>query len=176
MAVDDPPPATHPAGPRPATTREIIQITGAAIALVAVIFAGMSVVVSLTLAPMREDMRLLRGEISDLRNDVRKDLDGLRQEMNGQASDLRKDMNALRQEMNGQASDLRKDLNDLRQDTQKDMNSLRQIMHDGFKAVDAEFQEVREDLAGIRERLTRVEVLLERDRGQSDAPTPPRQE
>ena len=158
MAVDDPPPATHPAGPRPATTREIIQITGAAIALVAVIFAGMSVVVSLTLAPMREDMRLLRGEISDLRNDVRKDLDGLRQEMNGQASDLRKD------------------LNDLRQDTQKDMNSLRQIMHDGFKAVDAEFQEVREDLAGIRERLTRVEVLLERDRGQSDAPTPPRQE
>ena len=165
MAVDNPPPATQPAGPRPATTREIIQITGAAIALVAVIFAGMSVVVSLTLAPMREDMRQMRGEISDLRNDVRKDLDGLRQEMNGQGSDLRKDMNGLRQEMNS-----------LRQDTQKDMNSLRQIIHDGFKAVDAEFKEVREDLAGIRERLTRVEVLLERDRGQSDAPTPPRQE
>ena len=118
MAVDNPPPATQPAGPRPATSREIIQITGAAIALVAVIFAGMSVVVSLTLAPMREDMRQMRGEINDLRQDMR----------------------------------------------------------DGFKAVDAEFKEVREDLAGIRERLTRVEVLLERDRGQSDSPSPPRQE
>ena len=49
-------------------------------------------------------------------------------------------------------------------------------MRDGLKAVDAEFREGREDLGGIRERLTRVEVLLERDRGQSDAPTPPRQE
>lgn len=118
MAVDNPPPATQPAGPRPATSREIIQIGGTAIALVAVIIAGMSLVVSMTLAPMREDMRQMQGEISN----------------------------------------------------------LRQIVHDGFKAVDAEFKEVREDLAGIRERLTRVEVLLERDRGQSDAPTPPRQE
>ena len=150
MAVDNPPPATQPAAPRPATTREIIQITGAAIALVAVIFAGMSVVVSLTLAPMREELRLMREDMRQLR---------------GEVNDLRQDM-----------SDLRQDMGDLRQDTQKDMNSLRQIMHDGFKAVDAEFKEVRKDLAGIRERLTRVEVLLERDRGHSDAPTPPRQE
>ena len=118
MAVDNQPPATQPASPRPATSREIIQIAGVAIALVAVIIAGMSLVVSMTLAPMREDMRLLRAEINDLRQD----------------------------------------------------------MHAGFRAVDNEFQEVREDLAGIRERLTRVEVLLERDAGQLGTPTSPRQE
>lgn len=66
IAVDNQPPPTQPASPRPATSREIVQIAGAAIALV----AGMSLVVSMTLAPVREDMRLLRGEITDLRQDM----------------------------------------------------------------------------------------------------------
>lgn len=111
MAVDNQPPPTQPASPRPATSREIIQIAGAAIALVAVMFAGMSLVVSMTLAPVREDMRLLREELA-----------GLRQDMN-----------------------------------------------DGFKAV-------REDLADIRERLTRVETLLEQDAGQPEDPESARPE
>ena len=50
MAADNQPAPTQPASPRPATTREIIQIAGGVIALVAV----MSLVVSMTLAPMRE--------------------------------------------------------------------------------------------------------------------------
>ena len=108
MAVENQPPVAPPASPRPATSREIIQIAGAAIALVAVIIAGMSLVVSMTLAPMREDMRLLRGEVA-----------GLRQDMN-----------------------------------------------DEFKAV-------REDISDIRERLVRVETLLEQGAGRSQAPESP---
>ncbi len=48
MAVEDQPPLAQPASPRPATSKEIIQIAGAAIALVAVIIAGMRLVVSMT--------------------------------------------------------------------------------------------------------------------------------
>jgi hypothetical protein len=110
MAVENQPPVAQPASPRPATSREIIQIVGAAIALVMVIVAGMSLVVSMTLAPMREDMRLIRAE-----------------------------------------------------------------MQRGFEAVDSEFKAVREDVADIRERLTRVETLLERNAGQpgsADTPQP----
>ena len=108
VAVDNQPAPTQPASPRPATSREIIRIAGAAIALVAVIIAGMSLVVSMTLAPMREDLRLLCGEITTLRRD----------------------------------------------------------MNDGFKAVNNEFKALREDLAESRERLTRVETLLEQNIGQ----------
>ena len=74
VAVDNQPPPARPASPQPATSREIIQIAGAAIALLAVIIAGVSLVVSMTLAPRRDDMRLrrenmrpLRGEITGLR-------------------------------------------------------------------------------------------------------------
>ena len=44
-----------------------------------------------------------------------------------------------------------------------EVNSLRQDMNDEFKAV-------RSDMADLRERLARVETLLERDTGQPDAP------
>ena len=100
-----------PASPRPATSREIIQIAGAAIALVAVIIAGMSLVVSMTLAPMREDMRLLREEVAGLRQD----------------------------------------------------------MIDGFKAI-------REVMTANRERLTRVETLIEQGTGRFQTPESPRPE
>ena len=44
-----------------------------------------------------------------------------------------------------------------------EVNSLRQDMNDEFKAV-------RSDMADLRERLARVETLVERDTGQPDAP------
>ena len=44
-----------------------------------------------------------------------------------------------------------------------EVGSLRQDMNNEFKAV-------RSDIADIRERLARVETLIERDAGQPDAP------
>lgn len=84
MAVDNPPPATQPAGPRPATTREIIQITGAGIALVVVTFVAMGLALSMTLAPFREDLRLLREDIRMFRDEINsgsKDMSDFRKDM-----------------------------------------------------------------------------------------------
>lgn len=70
MAVENQPPLAQSVNPRSATSREIIQIATAAIALVAVIFAGMGLVVSMTLAPMRDDMRLMRDDMRLMREDI----------------------------------------------------------------------------------------------------------
>lgn len=67
MAVENQPPLAQSVNPRPATPRAVIQVATAAIALVAVIFAGMGLVVSMTLAPMRDDMRLMRDDMRLMR-------------------------------------------------------------------------------------------------------------
>ena len=92
-------------------SRDFFQVIGAAAVLAAVIIAGMALVVSITVSPVREGMRLLH----------------------------------------------------------EDMRSLRTEMQRGFEAVGNEFKAVRSDMADLRERLTRVETLLERDAGQPDA-------
>ena len=111
MAVENQPPPVQPESPRLPMSRDFIQVIGAAAALAAVIIAGMALVVSITIAPLRGDMHLLH----------------------------------------------------------EDIRSLRTEMQRGFEAVDSEFKAVRSDMAGLRERLTRVETLLERDMGQPGA-------
>ena len=55
----------------------------------------------------------------------------------------------------------------------EDMRLMRQDTQHGFEAVDEEFKAVRKDLAALRDRLKRVEMLLERDAGRTRAPEPP---
>ena len=147
MAVENQSPPLQPASPRPATSREIIQIAGAAIALVAVVFAGMSLVVSMTLAPVREDMRLMREDIRLL---------------SGELADFRRDTNDGFKAVDAEF----KAMDD----------EFRAMLDVKFEAVDDEFKAVREDLAGIRERLTRVETLLEQGAGQPEDPESARPE
>ena len=63
MAADSWPPLAQPAGPRVATFREIIQVAGDATALAAVMTSGMSLAVTITAAPMREDRRSMRANM-----------------------------------------------------------------------------------------------------------------
>ena len=51
-------------------SRDFIQVVGVAPALAAVIIAGMALVVSITIAPVRGDMRLLHEDIHFLRTDA----------------------------------------------------------------------------------------------------------
>jgi len=114
-------------------SRDFIQVIGAAAALAAVIIAGMALVVSMTVAPLREDMRLLRAEMQR----------GF-EAVDGEFETVRNEIGSVRGEVSG----------------------LRQDMNNEFKAV-------RSDIAELRERLTRVETLLELDAdrsGASDAP------
>ena len=63
MAADNWPPLAQPAGPRAATSREIIQVAGDDTALAAVMPTGMSLVASKPSAPLREDMRSMRADM-----------------------------------------------------------------------------------------------------------------
>ena len=53
-------------------SRDFIQVVGAAAALAAVIIAGMALVMSTTVAPVRGDMRLLHEDIHFLRTDMQR--------------------------------------------------------------------------------------------------------
>jgi hypothetical protein len=88
MAVENQPPVAQPASPRPATSREIIQIVGAAIALVMVIVAGMSLVVSMTLAPMREDMRLVHEDMRLIRAEMQRGFEAVDSEFKAVREDV----------------------------------------------------------------------------------------
>ena len=116
MAVENQPAPVQPENPRLTISRDFIQVIGAAAALAAVIIAGMALVVSITVAPLREDVRSLQTE-------------------------MRRGFEI----MGGEIASLRQDMND-------------------------EFKAVRSDMTDLRERLTRVETLIERDMGQPGAP------
>ncbi len=108
MAVDNQPAPAQPTSPGLTMSRDFIQVIGAAAALAAVIIAGMALVVSMAVAPLREDMRSLRTEVQR-----------------------------------------------------------------GFEAVNNEFKAVRSDMADLRERLARVETLLELDASRPSVPDTP---
>lgn len=63
MAVENQPAPAQPMSPKLTMSRDFVQVIGAAAALAAVIIAGMALVMSITVAPIREDIRLLRMEM-----------------------------------------------------------------------------------------------------------------
>ena len=173
MAVESQPPPVQPASPGLTMSRDFIQVIGAAAALAAVIIAGMALVVSITVAPVREEMRLLREDIRSLHTAmqrgfeavdsefkaVRGEMGSLQQGMNDEFKAVRGEMSSVRGEVGG----LRQDMNDGFKAVRGEMSNLRQDMNDELKAI-------RSDMADLRERLTRMETLLERDTAGTDAP------
>ena len=96
MAVESQPPPVQPAGPRLTMTRDFIQVIGAAAALAAVIIAGMALVVSITVAPVREEMRLLREDMRLLHTAMQRGFEAVDSEfkaVRGEMANLRQDMN-----------------------------------------------------------------------------------
>ena len=63
MAVENQPAPAQPVRPNLTMSRDFVQVIGAAAALAAAIIAGMALVMSITVAPIREDIRLLRMEM-----------------------------------------------------------------------------------------------------------------
>ena len=151
MAVENQPLPAQPASPKLTMSRDFIQVIGAAAALAAVIIAGMALVVSMTVAPLREDMRSLRTEMQRGFEAVDSEFKAVRSEIGS----VRGEVNGLRQDMNNEFKAVRSEITNLRQD-----------MNNEFKAV-------RSDMADLHVRLTRVETLLERNAGQPAAPVAP---
>lgn len=147
MAVESQPPPVQPASPGLTMSRDFIQVIGAAAALAAVIIAGMALVVSITVAPVREEMRLLREDMRSLHTAMQRGFEAVDSEFKA---------------MRGEVSSLQQGMNDEFKAVRGEMSNLRQDMNDELKAI-------RSDMADLRERLTRMETLLERDTAGPDA-------
>ena len=87
-------------------SRDFIQVIGAAAALAAVIIAGMALVVSITVAPVREDMRLLHEDIRSLRTEMQRGFEAVGSEFKA----VRGEVNSLRQDMNDEFKAVRSDM------------------------------------------------------------------
>ena len=82
MAVDNPPrPAAQPANPKLAALKELAPIIGAFAALGILVLAGVTLIVSVTVAPLRDDMRLMHQEMRDGFAAVDDEFKAVRQEM-----------------------------------------------------------------------------------------------
>ena len=111
MAVESQPPPVQPASPGLTMSRDFIQVIGAAAALAAVIIAGMALVVSITVAPVREEMRLLREDMRSLHTAMQRGFEAVDSEFKA----VRGEMTNLRQDMNDELKAIRSDMADLRE-------------------------------------------------------------
>ena len=73
---------------------------------------------------VRNQISIVRGEISDLRGDMNAQISDLRGDMNAQISDLRGDMNAQISDLRGDMSGLRGDMSGLRGDMNAQISAL----------------------------------------------------
>lgn len=143
MAVDNPPLPAPAANPRLAAAKDVALIVSGLGGFSAVIIAAIALVVSMTLAPLRDDVHLMRQEMQLMRQDTRRGFEA-----------VDADFKAVRQ----------------------DMQRGFEAVDADFKAVDGELKAVRQDLADLSERLTRVETLLEQGAGQTAPPDVPETE
>ena len=181
MAVDNPPlPAQPVVNPRLATLKDVALIVSGLGGFLAVLVAAVALFASLTIAPVRDEMRLMRDEIKSGFEAVDADFDAVDAEFKAVRAEMKRgfeaaaeDRRLIRQEMQRgfEAVDADFDAVDA------EFKTVRQEMQRGFEAVDAdfdavdaEFKAVRKDLADLSERLTRLETLLEQGAGQGQAP------
>ena len=140
MAVDNPPLPAPAANSRLAIAKDIVLIVSGLGGFSAVIIAAIALVLSMTIAPLRDDLRLMRQEMQLMRQDTQRGFEAV--DANFKAVDA--EFKAVRQEM---------------------QRGFEAVDAD-FKAVDDEFKAVRKDLAALSECLARVETLLEQGAGQ----------
>ena len=100
------PSPVQPASPKLTMSRDFIQVIGAAAALAAVIIAGMALVVSITVAPVREEMCLLREDMRSLHTEMQHGFEAVTSEFRA----VRGEANGLRQDMNGEFKAIRSDM------------------------------------------------------------------
>lgn len=158
MAVEHQTPPAQPASSKPTMSRDFVQVISAAAALVVVMIAGMSLIVSMAVTPLRDDMRLLRDDMRLLRDDMRL----MQEDMRLLRADMQRGFKAVDDEFKA----VRGEITTVREDMNNEFKAVREDMNDEFKAV-------RKDLATLNERLTRLETLLGQGASQAGVPEEP---
>ena len=123
---------------------------------------------------------LLYQQVSDLRvglerlhTDVLSEIHGLRSEMHAGFASVREDMHteheSIREDMHTEHESIREDMHaeheSIREDMHTEHESIREDMHAEHESIrevmHTEHSSTREDISGVRERVVRVETLLD---------------
>ena len=154
MAVDNPPHPAPAVNPKLAALKELAPVISGFGALIAMIIAAIALFASLTIAPIRDEMRLMRAEMQAMRQEMQRGFEAVGRRF----ETVDAEFDAVDDEFKA---------------VDDEFKAVRQEMQLGFKAVDDEFKAVRKDLADLGERLIRLETLLEQIIGQGRTPAPP---
>ena len=127
-------------------TPELIGIVAAGVAL-----AG------LVLVALRENARVLRAEIKNLREDMNKRFEFVHAEIKDGRADTNQQFESVRAEI----KDGRAEVKDLREDTNRQFKSVRAEIGSEIKSVRADIESLRADMAELRERMARIEGMFE---------------
>ena len=144
MAVDNPPLPAPAANSRLAFAKDVVLIVSGLGGFSAVIIAAIALVLSMTIAPLRDDLRLMRQEMQLMRQEMQRGFEAVDADFEAVDAGFK----AVRQEM---------------------QRGFEAVDAD-FEAVDDDFKAVRKDLAALSERPMRLETLLEQGAGQGQAP------
>ena len=109
-------------------TPELIGIVAVGVALAGIV-----------LVALRENTRVLRAEIDNLRQDMNKRFEFVHAEI----------------------KDGRTEVKDLREDTNRQFKAVRAEIGSEIKAVRADIESLRADMAELRERMARIEGMFE---------------
>lgn len=99
MAVENQTPPAQPAAPSVATSPDFVRVISAAAALAAVISAGMALVMSIIVAPLREDIRLLYEDTRLLRADMQRGFEAVDTEIKAARQDTNSEFKAIRRDI-----------------------------------------------------------------------------
>ena len=149
-----------------AQLREWLTLIGA----VVVVLGGLLGGVRLVVAPLYTEMQAMNGRLDRMETEIRagrEETQALREDMQGEFKAIR---GAMQSEFKAIRGEMQNEFKAVRGEMQNEFKAVRGEMQNEFKAVrgemSSEFKAVHADLADIRERLTRVETLLESETDQ----------
>ncbi len=103
---------------------------------------------------LRQDIRALRAEMNALREDMTGKIGALREEMDGK-------IGALREDMTGKIGALNGKIDALREDMTGKIDALREETNGKIGALNGKIDALRDEVGELRERVARIEGLLE---------------
>ena len=161
MAVENPPhpaPVANAINPRLSIAKDVAILISGLGGFSAVLIAAIALVFSMTIAPLRNDLQVIRQEMKHGFEAVDADFEAVDAEFKAVRQEMKRGFEAV--DVDFEAVDA-------------EFKAVRQEMQRDFKEMDAEFKAVRKDLADLSERLVRLETLLEQGADPSQTPVTP---
>ena len=138
-----------------AQLKEWLTMIGA----VVVVLGGLLGGVRLVVAPLYTEMQAMNGRLDRMEAEIRAG----GEETKALRGDLQNEFKAVRGEMQRGFEAVNSEFKAVRGEMNSEFKAVRGEMQGQFKTVHEDIADIRADIADIRERLTRIETLLEHD-------------